>query len=299
MGQAVLVVGAKGQLGRALAAARWPDGLEPQFFDRAGLDITDPLAVNALCRSLQPAAIVNAAAFSHVDKAEFDRPGAWGANRLGPLVLAGAASACGAWLLHVSTDYVFDGQQPDPYPPDAPLAPLGTYGRSKAAGEEAVALACPRHLIFRTAWVFSRHAANFARLVFDRARAGQPLKIVEDQWGSPTAAEDLAAALIRQCGRIAAGEAVTAGTYHFAGAPAVSRWELAMAVLTAAERHGIARPPVTPVPASAFAAPAPRPTWSMLAMEGTTAALGLDQPDWRPALEATIAVWAAEQETTR
>lgn len=292
----VLVVGANGQLGRALRAASWPTSLQPIFLDRASLDIADASAVCAACRTHRPAAILNAAAFAHVDKAESDPEGALAANRLGPLNLATAAEAFGAVLLHVSTDYVFDGTLRIAYPTDHPLSPLGVYGRSKAAGEEAVARTCKRHLIVRTAWVFSAWAGNFARLVFDRARLGLPLKVVSDQMGSPTPANDLASACIAMIAKAIQSDAALYGTYHYVGGPMADRLTLAAAVLDEVERLGIARPEVTPVPASTFAAPAPRPAWSVLDMSRTTDVFDIPQPDWRPALAQAVQVWGREQE---
>ncbi|MFD2263555.1 dTDP-4-dehydrorhamnose reductase [Lacibacterium aquatile] len=294
----VLVVGANGQVGRALRAASWPADLAPVFLDRRQLDIADARTVCSLCQMHKPAAILNAAAFSHVDKAESDPEGALAANRLGPLNLAIAAEAHGALLLHISTDYVFDGSLRIPYPVDHPLSPLGVYGRSKAAGEQAVAAACRRHLIVRTAWVFSAWAGNFARLVFDRARGGLPLKVVSDQTGSPTPATDLAAACIAMIAQALQDDSSRLfGTHHYVGGPIADRLALAAAVLDEAERQGIARPDVTPVPASTFAAPAPRPAWSVLDMSKTTELFGLPQPDWRPALAEAVQVWAREKET--
>lgn len=298
MASPVLVVGANGQLGRALRAASWPAALQPIFLSRADLDIADPAAVCAACQTHKPAAILNAAAFSHVDKAESDPEGALAANRLGPLNLATAAEAFGAVLLHVSTDYVFDGTLRIAYPTDHPLSPLGVYGRSKAAGEEAVAKACQRHLIVRTAWVFSAWAGNFARLVFDRARQGLPLKVVSDQMGSPTPAMDLAGACIAMIAQAIQPGADIFGTYHYVGGPMADRLTLAAAVLDEAERQGIPRPEVTPVPASTFAAPAPRPAWSVLDMRRTTEVFDIPQPDWRPALAQAVQIWASEQETS-
>lgn len=296
MASPVLVVGANGQLGRALRAASWPTVLQPIFLDRSSLDIADPAAVCAAVCAHQPAAILNAAAFSQVDKAESDPEGALAANRLGPLNLATAAEAFGAVLLHVSTDYVFDGTLRIAYPTDHPLSPLGVYGRSKAAGEEAVAKACERHLIVRTAWVFSPWAGNFARLVFDRARAGLPLKVVSDQMGSPTPATDLASACITMIAKAIQPGTDVFGTYHYVGGPMADRLTLAAAVLDEATRLGMPRPDVTPVPASTFAAPAPRPAWSVLDMSKTTATFDIPQPDWRPALAQAVQVWAREQE---
>ena len=204
----VLVTGAGGQLGRALGPALRDH--EVTALTRAQLDITDPAAVREAVRAHGPDLVLNAAAYNAVDRAETDREGAFAVNATGPRLLAEAAAGAGAAILHVSTDYVFDGEKGAPYDESDLPNPLSVYGRSKLAGEEAVRASNPRHYVVRTAWVYAASGKNFPLTILGLAEKG-PVRVVDDQWGSPTYAPHLAQALAQL---IVTG---SFGTWHLAG----------------------------------------------------------------------------------
>jgi len=247
----ILLAGAGGQLGRALLAARLPH--EILALDHGRLDIADLAAVREAVEAGTPDLLLNAAAYNAVDRAEIEREAAYRANALGPRNLALAAAERGIPILHVSTDYVFDGSQRHPYHEyDAPR-PLSVYAASKLAGERAVRETNPRHYVVRTAWLYHSEGSNFPLTILDRARKG-PLRVVADQHGSPTYAPHLAAAI----GQLV--ETGAYGTYHLAGCGGTTWFELARALLLAARLDAH----VEPAQATDFPRPAPRPAYSVL-----------------------------------
>ena len=247
----ILLTGAGGQLGRALAGARLPH--EILGLDRSRLEIGNLAAVRAAVAASAPDILVNAAAYNAVDRAETERDEAYRANALGPRNLALATAEHGIPILHVSTDYVFDGSQRHPYHEyDAP-GPLSIYAASKLAGERAVRETNPRHYVVRTAWLYHSEGSNFPLTILDQARKG-PLRVVADQHGSPTYAPHLAAAI----GQLV--ETGAYGTYHLAGCGGTTWFELARALLHAARLDAH----VAPAQATDFPRPAPRPAYSVL-----------------------------------
>ncbi|WP_075553317.1 dTDP-4-dehydrorhamnose reductase [Pseudonocardia sp. Ae505_Ps2] len=273
------VLGANGQLGRALVATR-PDAVA---LDRAALDIGDADAVAA--HDFTGVDVVfNAAAYTAVDRAETEPAGAWRANAAGPAHLAAAARHHGFLLVHVSTEYVFDGTAPGPVPEDAPLSPLGVYGASKAAGELAVRAALPdRHVIVRTSWVVG-DGGNFVATMARLARDGVRPAVVDDQVGRPTFAPDLATALL-----VLAGSGQH-GTFHATGdGEPVSWYQLAREVFA---RCGRDPGDVRPVSSSEYAADKPhlarRPANSVLELSRATRA-GVAMPAWRDGLDQVLA----------
>ena len=294
----MLVTGAGGQLGRELALRLRAD--EAVCLPRAALDLTDARAVQATLARLRPRVVINAAAYTAVDRAETEPELAFAANRDAPAVLARACAEVGAALLHVSTDYVFEGASRRPWREDDATGPINVYGASKLAGEQAIQRALPRHLIVRTAWLFGAHGPNFVRTVLRLARERGSLRIVHDQTGSPTWAGHLAEALIVLARRIAAGEALPFGVYHYAGAPATSWHGFAEAIVHAAVTQGmLAAPvPVVPITTAEFPMPARRPAWSVLDGARMAATFGLAPPDWRAGLDQTLAAWKAAEATS-
>jgi dTDP-4-dehydrorhamnose reductase len=247
----ILVTGAGGQLGRALGPALQDH--QVTSLTRSELDVTDARAVEDAVRAHRPELLVNAAAYNAVDAAETDREAAFRANALGPRLLAEAAAARGAAILHISTDYVFDGEKGGAYDEaDAPH-PLSAYGESKLAGEQAVRAANPKHYLVRTAWVYAQGGKNFPRTILALAEKG-PVRVVDDQRGSPTFAPHLAAAIARL---VATG---AFGTWHLAGAGEASWYELTCALF---RLKGV-ETPVTPVKTAEFPRPARRPRLSSL-----------------------------------
>lgn len=287
----MLVTGAGGQLGRELALRLAPD--EAVCLPRAALDLTDAPAVQATLARLRPRVVINAAAYTAVDRAETEPELAFAVNRDAPAALARACAEIGAALLHVSTDYVFNGASRRSWREDDATGPINIYGASKLAGEQAIQRALLRHLIVRTAWLFGAHGPNFVRSALRLARERGSLRVVADQTGSPTWAGHLAEALITLARRIAAGEALPFGIYHYAGAPATSWHGFAEAVVHAAVAQGLlaAPVPVAPITTAEFPTPARRPAWSVLDGARMAATFGLAPPDWRAGLDHTLAAW--------
>lgn len=249
----ILLTGASGQLGRQVLGRN--SGHEIQPFSRADLDITNLIEVRAAIEAHKPDLVLNAAAFNDVDRAEAEPDPAFLGNAVGPRNLALAAAERGAAILHVSTDYVFDGEKRTPYHEYDRPAPLSTYGRSKLAGEAAVRALNQRHYVVRTAWVYEAQGNNFPRTLYRLAQTQKEVKVVNDVKGSPTSASHLARSILTLV------ETGAFGTYHLAGAGEGASWfDLAIHFF---KELGLSTA-VVPVPASAFPRPAPRPRYSVL-----------------------------------
>jgi dTDP-4-dehydrorhamnose reductase len=273
----VLVFGG-GQLATEIAR-RAPDGLHPDMAGRARADLEVSGACDALIREAAPDAVINAAAYTAVDRAEEDEDRATRINGAAPGEMARACAVLGIPLVQVSTDYVFDGSGAVPWQPGDAPAPLGAYGRSKLAGEEAVRASGAVHAILRTSWVVSAHGANFVRTMLRLGRERDALRIVADQVGGPTPAAALADACLTVAQALRADPSKS-GTWHFAGAPETSWAGFARAIFDMA---GIACA-VEDIPTSDYPTPARRPLNSRLDCSATHAAFGLGQPDWREGL---------------
>jgi len=304
----ILVLGGGGQVGSALAALDWA-GAHLAVAGRADGDITSP-RIAALIAAARPQVVINAAAYTNVEMAQTERAAAFAVNAQAPATLAAACAQAGAWLIHYSTDYVFDGSKEGAYvETDAPN-PLNVYGESKLAGERAIAAGGCRHLILRTGWVYSRDGDNFVNKILARARAGTPLKVVDDQFGAPTWAHSLAQATRRAVEVIMAPEpghdlpahgtatvpAPTAaklspdtpssgGVYHLSAAGRASWREVALQVLAL---RGIDLP-VAPVAANSFASAARRPANSQLDSGRFAATFGSRIGPWREDLARCLA----------
>jgi dTDP-4-dehydrorhamnose reductase len=284
----ILVTGGTGQLARALAAAAGARPLavvgRPQFdFDRPET-LLAPLAAAA------PVLVVNAAAYTAVDKAESDADAAWRANRDGPAALARwCAEAC-VPLMHISTDYVFDGLKGAPYQEDDPTGPTGVYGASKLAGEQAVLAAGGRALVLRTSWVYAASGKNFVLTMLNAARKTDHLRVVADQVGCPTAAPDLAAAILAIADRVLQGgwDEAWGGIYHACGSGATSWHGLACVAFEAAARHGLRVPTVTPIATADWPTPARRPPDSRLDCGKLARVFGVSLPDWRASVSRVV-----------
>jgi dTDP-4-dehydrorhamnose reductase len=276
-----LIVGAGGQLGRGLAATA-PQGVEIVGHDIDTLDITDAASVDTAVAAEKPDLILNAAAYTAVDKAESDEDAAHAVNATAVGLLADAAAKHGARLVHVSTDFVFDGQAGTPYAPDAATNPLGAYGRTKLAGEQ---LASKDALIVRTAWVYAPTGGNFVRTMIRLMGERPEVRVVADQIGTPTYAPGLAAALWTM-----ADKGVT-GIHHYTDAGAASWYDLAVAIQEEALAAGLLseQVPVIPIATSDFPTPAKRPSYSVLDKTSTFAALGGPTPHWRTNLRTMMA----------
>lgn len=280
----VLVSGAGGQLGRALAGAA-PAGMVVRACAHAELDIADEAAVGALFRDFAPALVINAAAFTRVDDAERAAAAAARANSTGAAVLAAACRTAGAWLTHVSTDFVFDGRQGSPYAAGAQPNPLSVYGRTKLEGERAVMRELgERCTVVRASWLYSA-AGGFAARMLTLMRSKPELRVVSDQVGSPTHAAGLAGVLWALSARRAAG------LWHWCDSGVASWYDFAVAVAEEALRLGLlpAAPPIAPICTADYPTAAARPAYSVLDKRPTEKLLAVSAPHWRVALRATLA----------
>jgi dTDP-4-dehydrorhamnose reductase len=281
----VVVCGAGGQLGRALAAAA-PPGTDLRCLDRAALDITEPGQVAALFAPGAPDALINAAAYTRVDDAEREPEAAFRANALGPAVLAAECARHGTWLTHVSTDYVFDGAQNHPYATDDAPRPLGVYGRTKLEGEQAVLERLPRGAtVVRASWLYSA-SGGFAGRMLTLMQSRPQLRIVADQVGAPTSVAGLARTLWELSTRRAAG------LWHWCDSGVASWYDFAVAIaeLGTELRLLTAAPAIIPIASAEYATLAARPTYSVLDKRATEQLLGRSAPHWRSALRETLRI---------
>jgi dTDP-4-dehydrorhamnose reductase len=293
----ILLLGKNGQLGWELQRALAPLGhliaLDRHSTDGCG-DLTDLDGLAATVQALRPDAIVNAAAYTAVDKAESDLDLARRVNAEAPAVLARAALACGAWLVHYSTDYVFDGAGSHFRDEHEPTGPLNVYGQTKLDGEDAIRTSGAQHLILRTSWVHAARGGNFARTMLRLAAERERLTVVDDQFGAPTGADllaDLSAHMLRELARRPADAASLSGVYHAVAAGQTSWHAYASHVIDWARRHGqtLAVREIAPVPASTFPTPARRPHNSRLSTERLQRVFGLRPPSWQDGVERMLA----------
>lgn len=282
----ILLFGKNGQLGWELQRSMAPLGevIALGTHDKPCADFTRPSDVAATVRALAPDVIVNAAAYTAVDKAESDSAAAMAVNAVTPGLLAEAAAGLGAWLVHYSTDYVFDGEGVTPWREDDAVAPLNAYGRGKLAGEENIRASGCKHLIFRTSWVYAARGGNFAKTMLKLAQERDALQVIDDQYGAPTGAE-LLADVSAHALRAALREPALAGTYHVAPKGHTTWHGYACHVIAQARAAGlpvkVAQDAIQAVPTSAFPTPARRPGNSRLNTHKLQSAFGLHLPDWQ------------------
>src|SRR3569623_444543 len=284
----ILVTGANGQVGWELMRRADKFGVTALGTDSKTLDITDSRAVAAM---IQPGAfdvVVNAAAYTAVDKAESEPEKAYAVNRDGAAYLAQACAKAGNPLIHISTDYVFDGTKQSPYVEDDLINPINVYGASKAAGEQTIREHLEQHLILRASWVYGVHGNNFVKTMLRLAKERDELRVVADQWGCPTAAGDIAEVILGWIDRISVGEQITWGTYHFCGAEKTTWHEFAEAIIAAAEYHVGRKVPVRPILTQDYPTPAKRPVNSVLSCIMLRVDFGIGPWPWRDALKEVI-----------
>lgn len=277
----LLVFGQTGQVARELLR-RAPAGVTVLALGRDRADLSDPDACGAVVAQAEADAVINAAAWTAVDRAEAEEAAATVVNANAPAAMARAAADRGLPFLHLSTDYVFDGTGQTPFLPDQPTAPLNAYGRSKLAGEVAIRAAGGPHLILRTSWVVSAHGSNFVKTMLRLGRERDMLQVVADQIGGPTPAADIADALFSTARAMVDGSA--GGTHHFAGTPDTSWAGLARAIMAGA---GLGCR-IEDIATESYPTPARRPLNSRLDCQSLAASFGIQRPDWQDGLSEIL-----------
>ena len=286
----ILVTGREGQLARCLLDASAP-GTEIIALGRPDLDITDAGSVAQAIEATRPDIVVNAAAYTAVDRAEDDSDAAVRVNAFGAGNVATAAAAAGLPVVQMSTDYVFAGSARSPYSEDDAVGPLGVYGRSKRAGEMSVAGANPNHIILRTAWVYSPYGANFLKTMLRLADDRDTINVVADQAGSPTSARDLAGAMLVACRHALTnpGDARWRGTFHLVGGGSTTWANFAAEIFRQSAARGGPFARVHPITTSQYPTRALRPAYSVLDTAKFQGVFGLRLPDWRDGLDRCLA----------
>lgn len=288
----LLIAGWQGQVAQALIrVAPSRSDIAACAVGRPALDICEVRTIERALSDIKPDLVINTAAYTDVDKAETETERAMALNCEGARLLAASAAARDIPILHLSTDYVFGGTSSAPYVETDATAPATAYGRSKLAGEEAVRAANPKHIILRTAWVYSEYGRNFVKSILNGAGDGKPLRVVADQYGSPTYAPHLVDAMLAIASRVTRqGDDNTAlwGTYHAAGAGRASWYDLATAALQSASDPNIRNAVVEPIASSEYTTKTPRPAHSELNCRKLAATFGLQLPDWRTGLQTCV-----------
>ncbi|MCU0800625.1 MAG: dTDP-4-dehydrorhamnose reductase [Rhodobacteraceae bacterium] len=273
----ILMFGTTGQVATEVLR-RVPAGVTVEAIGRDVVDLADAKACADLVMGADADVILNAAAWTAVDKAETEEAAAMAVNGAAPTAMARAAARRGLPFLHISTDYVFDGTGAHAFKPTHPTAPLGAYGRTKLAGEHGIHAAGARHVILRTSWVFSAHGTNFLKTMLRLGATRESLNVVADQIGGPTPASAIADACLAIAAALASGH--SGGTYHFAGAPDTSWADFARAIMATANLPCT----IHDIPSSAYPTPATRPLNSRLDCTTTETDFGIRRPDWRAAI---------------
>jgi dTDP-4-dehydrorhamnose reductase len=292
----ILLTGITGQVGQELQQTLTALG-EVISVSRQDLDLSQPAQITAKIAEIKPNVIVNAAAYTAVDKSETETELAMAINATAPKAIAQAAQDIGATLMHISTDYVFNGQHYTPYLETDQTDPLGIYGRSKLLGETGVRENCARHIILRTAWVYgSRGHGNFVKTMLRLGKDREELKVVADQIGSPTWSYDIAVAITQLLDK-SFQDANIQGTYHFTNSGVASWYDFAIAIFEEAKQLGfplnIAR--VLPITTAEYPTPTQRPAYSVLSKVKITETLGVHPPHWRESLRKMLAEWQSLQ----
>ncbi|WP_339846536.1 dTDP-4-dehydrorhamnose reductase [uncultured Halopseudomonas sp.] len=285
----VLITGAGGQVGYELVRLA-PYGFEAHGFSSRELDITSPFQIKKSVEQLNPDLIINAAAYTAVDKAENEQDSAYAVNRDGVANLATIAESLGIPFFHISTDYVFDGGAQNAYKEDDITNPTGLYGLSKLAGEEILAATCFRHLVVRTSWVFGAHGNNFVKTMIRLGQDRDALSIVDDQEGSPTSAASIAQTLWRLASHYRDKGTLPWGIYHYSGWPACTWFEFATTIFELAHPLGLTsrKPLLSPIKTVDYPTPAKRPAFSTLDCSKLFDTFDIPQSDWADDLNLVL-----------
>ncbi len=283
----LVVTGHQGQVASALHALAGDSGIDVVLLGRPTLDLERPDTLAPVLSAARPDVVVSAAAYTAVDQAESDPERAHAVNAVAPGMLARAAADLGAPIIHLSTDYVFDGQKPTPYLESDATGPQTAYGATKLAGEVAVRAANPAHVVLRTAWVYAPHGKNFVRTMLQLAQTRDRVSVVADQLGNPTSALDIAQGVIRVARKLHGGEG-PAGVYHMTAGGEASWADFARAIFAGARRRGAAWAEVDPIASVNYPTPARRPPNSRLACAKIAADYDVRLPSWPVALDRCL-----------
>lgn len=283
--KAILVTGGGGQVGAELARRCWPDGWRATAITREACDLGDTAAISAVIASRNWAAVINAGAYTAVDRAETEVTAAWAANALAPAALAEACRTRRIPIVQISTDYVFDGRREGAWEPGDRPNPLGVYGASKLGGELAVATSGARHAILRSSWVVSAHGTNFVRTMLRLAAERETLSVVDDQRGCPTAAADLAAAAATIAIALARDPARPSGIWHFSNAGETTWRGFAEAIMAGSAARGGPTATIAPIATADYPTPARRPENSVLSCDTTIRDFAIRPRPWQEALD--------------
>ncbi|MBD2494568.1 dTDP-4-dehydrorhamnose reductase [Nostoc sp. FACHB-280] len=293
MNDSILLLGSNGQVGQELQKI-----LTPQHkiiaYARPEIDLTQPDSLRQIIRDIQPKIIINAAAYTAVDKAEAEPELATAVNATAPEIIAQESEKLGAFLIHISTDYVFDGQQSQPYKETDATNPLNTYGKTKLAGEIAITQTTPHHIILRTAWVYGSFGkSNFVKTMLRLGKERPEIKVVTDQIGSPTWARDIAEVIAQIIPQLT--PEIT-GTYHYTNSGVISWYDFAVAILEEAQQLGL---PLTvqnivPITTAEYPTLARRPAYAVLACGKISQVLGTHPAYWRHSLRLMLKEWLSK-----
>ena len=285
----ILVTGADGQLGQELLLQGRKSEFDLVATDVSELDIAAADAVSNAIARFRPFLVINAAAYTQVDKAEAEPLLACRVNAEGPAILAGACRSAGIALIHISTDYVFDGEKNTPYTESDPVAPMGVYARSKADGEDRIRSLLSRHIILRTSWLYGAFSHNFVKTMLRIGREKNVIRVVNDQFGSPTSATDLARTILKIAVEIHRNSAVSWGTYHYCGKGVASWYEFAEKIFSLAAPYQLfERPVVQGISTDQYPTPAKRPRYSALDCSRIHQNFGISIQPWPESLAAVI-----------
>lgn len=285
----VCVFGVRGQLGSDLRLRGELFDLEVYGFHADTCDITDEVQVERVLSMCQFDTVINSAAYTQVDRAEDDRESVWRVNAFGAENIARACEKAGIPLIHVSTDYVFDGTAENPYGENAAVCPASVYGSTKAEGEFKVLEVCKTASVVRTSWLFGENGPNFVKTMVRLAREREELNVVNDQIGCPTWSRDLADALLAMVKTMLDGGPVAKGVYHYCGLPEATWFELARYVIDEVSKvESLAVHKLTPIPTKEYPTPAKRPMYSVLSCKRIVEEFGVEQGDWRRGVREVI-----------
>jgi dTDP-4-dehydrorhamnose reductase len=285
----ILLIGRSGQVAQELMKAAWPEGYHVEARGRDRLDLRDLRAIRSAIAEAPWRGVINAAAYTAVDRAEQERSLAFALNAGAPAQLAEVCAEAHIPLVHISTDYVFDGAKTTPYVESDAVGPLSIYGLSKEAGESAIREHHPMHVILRTSWVFSVTGQNFVKTMLRLGREREGLSIVGDQFGRPTAAADIAGAIVKIVADLAAGRRDAFGTFHFAGAGATTWHEFAREIFAHASLRRLTRlPSLLPISTAEYPTPARRPANSVLDTNRIEVVYGISPRHWEVSLTEVL-----------